>query len=939
MTYAPWLQLLLPRWRQDRVRGPAVVCQRLTYVPTPTLSRPLFHLAHTGGHPALCASAADPAAASTAQLRACRLVALCSACLGQGGTTEAIARVMTLLTTRASWPAPPSGTARPHADAVLSRLALRNVAALVSRCAEAHQPADPEVQRLIGHLWARSLLDMPAAGNTRATAHFLQFLAIPHIWRACPSLASDSQVRAHLWVPTLRAVTQHTPVEAAVATQLLANLVGMAAGAGHTWCHASAVAFAQASSALLARMPVPGSRSSVDPTSGVIDDDPPSDAEDGGGTDADGDALMGDAQAPLPPQELQALWEPAFVRACIVAALTPDAASPQDAGVHAACALLHAVLHRLLRHAPEARHLVMSSLAFTGDVVPRLWRSIARAPASGVSAQPLAVLASVYSHALITADDEELSGGSASVLAGDDNVALVRLLRDVLWHALWLEPRASKWPRSVVKPVARLFGQLHARNGRHQFVPPIEFCAPELSGDEDCDLAQRLLADAVADDAATEAIDPMDGPKTETRAQRGLASRAGALLRVAPALVPFLLRARLFRERCERDRENVLAASTGGAMLPWHVPPTTLVTVRRDALFEDGFTGLGPLRPDQLKGILRVRFVNELGAPEAGVDGGGLFKDFLDGFWGAAFRVPGLWNATEDNRVSPNPRSGADAGANHLQLYRFAGSMLARAMYEGILAETPLADFLFAKLRGDGNALHDLASLDVSLHRSLLALKRYTGDHGALCLSFTVSDGGRDVALVPGGHSVPVTASNKLTYIHLVAHYKLTASIRQQCGAFVGGFHSVIPPRWVAMFSPGELSTLLSGSRNPRLDVGDLAAHAAYSGGYTRDHPTVKALWEVVQGMSGGEQCAFLKFVTACSRPPLLGFRHLQPQFTVHRSGVPTSDAPDEAADMERLPTSATCLALLKLPPYRSVDELRSKLVMAITSHAGFDLS
>ena len=867
----------------------------------------------------------------------------------QDATAEALARVITLLTTRTSWPPAVPATARPHADAVLSALVLRHglaarLAALLRRGDEAHQPAGPEVQRLVGHLWERSLIDMPEAGDTQASGVFLQLLAIPHLLRACPSLASDARVMTRLWVPTLHAVAQHTAMEAPAVTHVLAALVGLASGSGHTWCHASAVAFARASSALLARMPVPGPGSSADPASGVVDDDPPSDAEDSGVvTDADGDALMGDAQPP-PPEELQALWDPALLRACIAAALpAPDGGAPaaaQEADVHAVCALLHAVLHRLLRHAPEARHRVMSSLAFSSEVVPRLWRSISRAPASAVSVQPLAVLASVYSHALITADDEELSGGSASVLAGDDNVALVRLLRDVLWHALWLEPRAGRWPRSVVKPVARLFAQLHARNGRHQFVSPTEFCAPELAGDEDNDLAERLLADAVADDAATGGNDPMDGsPRTETRAQRGNASRAGALLRVAPALVPFLLRARLFRERCERDRESVWSASTGGAMLPWHVPPTTLVTVRRDALFEDGFTGLGPLRPDQLKGILRVRFVNQLGAPEAGVDGGGLFKDFLDGFWGAAFAVPGLWNATDGNRVSPNPRSGADAGANHLQLFRFVGAMLARAMYEGILAETPLADFLFAKLRGDGNALHDLASLDAGLHRSLLALKRYTGDHGALCLSFTVSDGGRDVALVPGGHSVPVTAANKLTYIHLVAHFKLTASIRQQCGAFVGGFHSVIPPRWVAMFSPGELCTLLSGSRNPRLDVGDLAAHAAYSGGYSADHPTVVALWEVVQGMSSGEQSAFLKFVTACSRPPLLGFRHLQPQFTVHRAGVPTSDAPDEAADIERLPTAATCLALLKLPPYRSVAELRSKLVMAITSHAGFDLS
>ena len=34
------------------------------------------------------------------------------------------------------------------------------------------------------------------------------------------------------------------------------------------------------------------------------------------------------------------------------------------------------------------------------------------------------------------------------------------------------------------------------------------------------------------------------------------------------------------------------------------------------------------------------------------------------------------------------------------------------------------------------------------------------------------------------------------------------------------------------------------------------------------------------------------------------GFRYLEPRFTVHRAGVAASDAPDTAADIERLPTA-----------------------------------
>ena len=46
----------------------------------------------------------------------------------------------------------------------------------------------------------------------------------------------------------------------------------------------------------------------------------------------------------------------------------------------------------------------------------------------------------------------------------------------------------------------------------------------------------------------------------------------------------------------------------------------------------------------------------------------------------------------------------------------------------------------------------------------------------------------------------------------------------------------------------------------------------------------------------------------------------------------------DEAAQ-ERLPSSSTCINLLKLPPYRTAKAIRSKLLFAIKNVAGFDLS
>ena len=45
---------------------------------------------------------------------------------------------------------------------------------------------------------------------------------------------------------------------------------------------------------------------------------------------------------------------------------------------------------------------------------------------------------------------------------------------------------------------------------------------------------------------------------------------------------------------------------------------------------QDGFAQLGPLQGESLRARIRIQFVDGFGAEEAGVDGGGLFKDFLE---------------------------------------------------------------------------------------------------------------------------------------------------------------------------------------------------------------------------------------------------------------------------------------------------------------------
>ena len=61
------------------------------------------------------------------------------------------------------------------------------------------------------------------------------------------------------------------------------------------------------------------------------------------------------------------------------------------------------------------------------------------------------------------------------------------------------------------------------------------------------------------------------------------------------------------------------------------------------------------------------------------------------------------------------------------------------------------------------------------------------------------------VELVPGGRERPVTAGNRLEYVHRVANFRLNAQIKRGADAFGRGLEEVIARDWIAMFNEGEL--------------------------------------------------------------------------------------------------------------------------------------
>ena len=193
------------------------------------------------------------------------------------------------------------------------------------------------------------------------------------------------------------------------------------------------------------------------------------------------------------------------------------------------------------------------------------------------------------------------------------------------------------------------------------------------------------------------------------------------------------------------------------------------------------------------------------------------------------------------------------------------------------------------------------------------------------CLDLGVS---KTIDLIPNGSNIPVTRENRLQFIILMSHYRLTKQIRLQSDAFFDGLSELVDPKWIRMFNQQELQVLIGGVNAP-IDLADLRANTNYGGLFDDNNPVIQTFWRVVESFTQEQRRALLRFTTSCSRPPLLGFKELSPKFGIRDAGD----------NQDRLPTASTCFNLLKLPLYTDERVMKSKLLQAIMSGAGFDLS
>uniref|UniRef100_A0ABI7YGQ4 E3 ubiquitin-protein ligase n=1 Tax=Felis catus TaxID=9685 RepID=A0ABI7YGQ4_FELCA len=322
--------------------------------------------------------------------------------------------------------------------------------------------------------------------------------------------------------------------------------------------------------------------------------------------------------------------------------------------------------------------------------------------------------------------------------------------------------------------------------------------------------------------------------------------------------------------------------------LPSHVK----INVSRQTLFEDSFQQIMALKPYDLRRRLYVIFRGE-----EGLDYGGLAREW---FFLLSHEVLNpmycLFEYAGKNNYCLQINPASTINPDHLSYFCFIGRFIAMALFHGKFIDTGFSLPFYKRMLSKKLTIKDLESIDTEFYNSLIWIRDNNIEECGLEMYFSVDMEilgkvtSHDLKL--GGSNILVTEENKDEYIGLMTEWRFSRGVQEQTKAFLDGFNEVVPLQWLQYFDEKEL--------------------------------------EFVKETDNEVRMRLLQFVTGTCRLPLGGFAELM------GSNGPQKFCIEKVGKDTWLPRSHTCFNRLDLPPYKSYEQLKEKLLFAIEETEGF---
>tara|TARA_B110000285_G_C15092558_1_gene599957 strand:- start:130 stop:819 length:690 start_codon:yes stop_codon:yes gene_type:complete len=164
-----------------------------------------------------------------------------------------------------------------------------------------------------------------------------------------------------------------------------------------------------------------------------------------------------------------------------------------------------------------------------------------------------------------------------------------------------------------------------------------------------------------------------------------------------PHSIPFRLRAKIFQNLIKMQAEDYHG---------WNP-----ITINRTYILENSYDKIfmQKLNP---RAKWQIKFVNEHGQVEEGIDGGGLFKEFITKLCDKIFDPEyAYFKENEgDRKLMPNHMS--KSFDNYKSLFKFFGMVVGKAIFDGCLLKCTFTKTFLNRLVRKSNQIDDLKEID-----------------------------------------------------------------------------------------------------------------------------------------------------------------------------------------------------------------------------------
>lgn len=190
---------------------------------------------------------------------------------------------------------------------------------------------------------------------------------------------------------------------------------------------------------------------------------------------------------------------------------------------------------------------------------------------------------------------------------------------------------------------------------------------------------------------------------------------------------------------------------------------------------------------------------------------------------------------------------------------------------------------------------------------------------------------GMDVELLPGGRATPVCWSNRQMYIDAIKKLRMRELVSpHRVAAITTGLSSLLPYQTLSLLTPQDMEVRTSG--RPHISLDFLKSHTMYQVGLVESDTHIEYFWLALESFSQEELARFIKFACNQERIPQTCPCQEGGPDSAHVPPYPMKIAPPDGTgppDVRHIRVE-TCMFMVKLPQYSSLEVMASRLRYAI---------